>query len=223
MVRTCVLACLFGAFTRASAQLDTLPKWRATSEVLQLCFVNVNVAVERTVPHGSHGILLAYRPSLRSDGEVGGLNGQFGDYTNQNAWNWLYESFTLGTTNLFWTGRGRESFIRVDGLYRHWWFDVKMAHYDNDEGYRFNGLRNERQEVLAVKFLYGTVWMKRFGGNRNRWLIIESFAGLGLRWNTARFRTRNGTVYDVYHEDLSETFKQTEPSVHCGFRFGLGG
>ena len=222
MVRTCVLACFFGVLTRASAQQDTLPTWKATSEVIQLFFVNLNVAVERTVPYGSHGVLLAYRPSLRSGGEVGSLHGQFGSYGNQNAWNWLYESFTLGTTNTFWTSRSRSWFVRVDGLYRRWWFDDKMARFDNDEGYRFDGLRSERQDVLALKLLSGPCRMKMFGGQRRRWLIDEAFWGLGLRWNTARFRTRNGTVGDVYREDLSETFRVTEPSLHFGFRMGLG-
>ena len=73
----------------------------------------MNVSVERAVPYGYHGILLAYRPSLRDEGEVYGIQGQFGDYWNQNSWNWLYQSFTIGSTNTFWLGRGQGEFSVV--------------------------------------------------------------------------------------------------------------
>ena len=207
---------------RASAQQDTLPTWKATSEVIQLFFVNLNVAVERTVPYGSHGVLLAYRPSLRSGGEVGGLQGQFGSYGNQNSWNWLYQSFTIGSTNTMWLGSSHSDFLRLDALYRRWWFDDKMARYENVEGYRFDGSRTERQDVIALKVLFGTPWKKRIGKGKRSWLIVENYYGLGIRWTTARFWTHTGTVGDVTRQDFSETFRQTEGALHVGVRMGIG-
>lgn len=203
-------------------QQDSVPTWRVSSEMLQLFFVNVNVAVERAVPYGCHGVILAFRPSLRAGGEVGGLQGQFGDYRNQNSWNWLYQSFTIGSTNTLWLGRDQREFLRIDALYRRWWFDDKVARYENDEGYRFDGFRTERQDVFALKVLYGPGLKRRWGKGKRTWLIIESYCGLGIRWSTARFRTHFGVVGDLNREAYAETFRSFEPSLHTGFRLGLG-
>jgi hypothetical protein len=207
---------------RMFAQQDSVPTWRVSAEMLQLFFVNANASVERAVPYGYHGVLLAYRPSLREGSEVGGIQGQFGGYTTQNSWNWLYQSFTVGSTNTFWLSRDQSEFIRIDALYRHWWFNDKMASYDNVEGYRFDGLRTERQDVFALKVLYGPTLKRKLGKGKRNWLIIESYCGLGIRWSTARFRTHYGIVGDLPRQEYVETFRSIEPSLHTGFRMGLG-
>lgn len=208
--------------TRTFCQQDSVPRWRVSSELLQLFFVNVNVAVERASPYGCHGVVLAFRPSMRTSGEVWGLQGQFGDYRNQNSWNWLYQSFTIGSTNTLWLGRGQREFIRVDALYRYWWFDNKVARYGNDEGYRFDGSRTERQDVFALKVLYGPSLKRKLGKGTRTWLIIETYCGLGIRWSTARFRTHYGIVGDLPRQEYVETFRSIEPSLHTGLRMGFG-
>lgn len=205
----------------STAQLDSLQRWRVTSELMQVFFLNFNAHVERNVEHGSHGLLLAYRPSRQSGGEVGGAHGQFGDYSLQNSWNWLYQSVSVGTTHKFWSGRADRYFFEVDLIYRHWWFDRKWASYPNVEGYRFDGLRSERQDVFAIKVLWGeSSWLgrQRQGGRR---YLLESFAGLGWRWKKQRYMTHTGTVYDEPRSDHIENYSNSLPSIHAGFRFGM--
>ena len=221
MHRVAVFVLLILSSLGSTAQLDSLQRWRVTSELIQMFFLNFNAQIERNVGHGSHGLLLAYRPSMRSGGEVQGVQGQFGGYSLQNSWNWLYQSVSVGTTHKFWSGREDRYFFEVDLIYRHWWFDRKWASYPNDEGYRFDGLRSERQDVFAIKVLWGeSSWLgrQRQGGRR---YLLESFAGLGWRWKKQRYMTHTGAVYDEQRSDHVENYSNSIPSIHAGFRFGM--
>lgn len=203
-----------------NGQVDSIHRWRISTEYLQLCFVNVNVNLERVVRYGSHGLVLAYRPSLRSGGEVRGSFGLFGDYGTQNAWNWIHQSFTIGSTHRMDLEKGR-SFLQFDAIYRRWWLNNKWVSYPNVEGYGFDGSRTEVQDVMAVKAYYGrTAWLGRSGRNNRRY-YVEMLTGLGWRWRTQRFTTHTGTVLEVERMNYNETFHQSTPSINLGMRLGF--
>lgn len=219
MPRALLLLVLVIASARSTAQHDTLPKWKVTTEVPQLFLVNPTVVIERVLRYGSHGLFVSYRPSLRSGGGLSGPTGLFGDYLIQNAWNWLYQSVAVGTTQSITYGRSRRPFLRIEVLYRHWWFDRKWMSYENGKGGRFEGLRSERQDVFALKALAGYSWRPALRNGKR--LIVEAYGGPGVRWKNTHFITHTGTVYEEPRTDYTETDRFVTPSVHLGLRMGV--
>ncbi len=100
---------------------------------------------------GMHG---GYRPSLWSGGEIPS-GGAGSSYFSINHRNFMYQALTLGPLVRYHLGSDQRTFLELDAFHRVWWFDRKQVSYDNVESLRFEGLRSERQDVTAIRLLWG--------------------------------------------------------------------
>lgn len=184
----------------------------------QFIFNDYSISAEKFFGRHTIGLTLGYKPSTKSSGEVSGGAGLFGAYEDQNMWNGLYDAVTIGLNSKYYFGKENRFYGDFCLFYRNWWFENKYARYDNVEGYRFDGLRTEEQNVYGLKLLigYSTYILKR---NRNS-IVIDFYAGIGVRNKSLWFRTYEGLVYETYHDFYSERRNHFSVGPQAGFKIG---
>lgn len=133
-------------------------------------------------------------------------------------WNGLYEAVTIGLNSKYYFGKGRRFYGDFGLFYRNWWFENKYAKYDNVEGYRFDGFWTEEQNVYGMKLLagYSTYILK---GTSNS-IIIDFYAGIGLRNKSLWFQTFDGLVNDTHCDFYNERRNHFSVEPQAGFKVG---
>jgi hypothetical protein len=184
----------------------------------QFFFNDYSISAEKFFGRHTIGLTLGYRPSTKSGGEIHGGSGLYGIYEDQNMWNGLYQAATIGLISKYYFGKRDRSFVDVGLFYRNWWFEKKYARYENMEGYRFDGLRTEEQNVYGLKLMVGhsTYLLK---GNSNS-LIIDFYAGIGIRNKSLWFRTYDGMVDDTYYDFYNEKRSHLSVGPQAGIKIG---
>jgi hypothetical protein len=150
---------------------------------------------------------------------VNGGMGLFGDYLDQNFWNPLYNAITIGLNSKYYLTPKKHLFYEAHLFYRHWWFNNKDCEYDNVEGYQFDGIRTERQNVLGLKALFGSSF--KINLNSKVKPIFDLYCGIGVRYKNYRFKTYNGTVGDTYVNYWKDKGSIWKPSIHLGLKIGV--
>lgn len=185
----------------------------------QFIFNDYTLSVEKLMGRHTLGLSLGFRPYSKGEGEVKGINGLMGDYEYQNMWNGLYNAGTIGINSKYYLGKKQKFFGELQLFYRNWWFDNKQAVYDNIEGYRFDGLRSEEQNVYGLKLLAGRS-SRLITGDRNA-LVLDFYAGIGIRYKTFWFKTDGGMVNDEYFGYRVDTGKRLNVGPQAGVKIGL--
>lgn len=196
----------------------------------QYIFHDFPLYFEKAIKRKAFGLTVSYRPSLKNSGEIHGGAGLAGYYIDQNFLNAMYNAITVGLNAKYFLHKRKNMFLEADFFYRYWWFNNKNCHYDNVEGYRFNATRTEKQDVYGLKFLFGNSFQSK-AKSRNK-LVLDLYCGVGLRFKTYVFETRNGTVNDIYYSYKKETGSTASPqgrimsgipvSPQGGIRLGIG-
>ena len=163
--------------------------------------------------------MFSYRPSTQKEGEIRGITGLGGSYSSQNFWNHLYEAVTIGLNSKYFLSEKRTFFLEANIFFRHWWFDNKYGKFDNVEGYRFDGLRTERQNVYGLKLYIGHSFSIK--SEQKVKPIFDLYSGIGVRYKEYEFETYNGTVLDVYHNYKKDIGNYWTPTLHLGVKIGL--
>jgi hypothetical protein len=167
-----------------------------------------------------YGIFFSYRPSTQDSGLVKGAGtGAAGGYA-QPHFNKLYNSYTVGLYQKTYLNNDMDLFLETDIFYRNWRFKNKQARFDNVEGYRFNGMRTENEDVYGLKVLIGKTYMLTRRESRLG-LYFDLYGGLGIRHQQQTFETYDGYVNDIYYDYKKERFLYTQPSVQGGVKLGL--
>lgn len=185
----------------------------------QFIFNDYTLSVEKLMGRHTLGLSLGYKPSTKEGGEVKGGSGLFGYYEDQNMWNDLYNAATIGLNSKYYFGKKQKFFGELQLFYRNWWFDNKQAIYKNIEGYRFDGLRSEEQNVYGLKLMAGRS-SRILKGDRNA-LALDFYAGIGLRYKTFWFKTAEGMVGDEYFGYRVDTGKRFNVGPQVGLKIGL--
>ena len=199
----------------------------------QYLFGDYPVKVEYLFRRQSVGIILGYKPATSNGGHLG--DKVVPQYVDMNIISNVYNAVTVGLSTKFFFKKKGSAFIEGEVFYRHWWFDDKEYSFSLANAYRFSGIRTERQEVRGGKIVFGITHVSS-STSRIKW-VLEPFIGVGLRFKSYHFETRNGTVndrhYDYYAEDGSwqEEEKVIEEKAigrlksitpQAGIRFGIG-
>ena len=210
----------FGFYLKA--QKVELPEFTMSTYPIQFLFNEYSLNFEKLFAQKqTAGFLLSYRPSTKNSGEFeGGGHGVFGDYSSQNYFNPYYNSFTFGLNTKRYISKRNNIYLDLLGFYRHWWFENKTISFDNEEGYRFNGLRTEHQNVYGIKLLIGNTSI--ISTNSRIKPFLDIYFGLGVRYKAADFKTFNGTVNDIYYDYRNDKNYFWLPSAHFGIKFGAG-
>lgn len=185
----------------------------------QFIFNDYNLQVEKRMGRHSLGLILGYRPAVKKGGEINGVVGMLGDYEYQNMWNGLYNAATIGLNSKYWLGKKQRNYGELQLFYRNWWFDNKNASFQNKEGYRFDGLRSEEQNVYGLKLMIGRSY-RIIKGNRNA-MVLDIYAGLGLRYKTLWFETTEGMVDDEYYGYRVDTGHRWNLGPQGGLKIGF--
>lgn len=185
----------------------------------QFIFNDYILSVEKWMGRHTLGLSLGYRPSTQDGGEVEGGSGLMGYYEHQNMWNELYNAGTIGLNSKYYFGESRKFFGELQLFYRNWWFDNKQAIYTNIEGYRFDGLRSEEQNVYGLKLMAGRSF-RLIKGNRNA-LVVDIYAGIGVRYKTLWFETTEGMVGDKYFSYRVDTGHGINAGPQAGLKIGF--
>ncbi len=192
--------------------------YRLSTNPLQYYFTGYNITLERVQQRFLFGFDLTFKPSYCNSCPVeGGGHGLFGNYWHQNYWNRNYNSITITVYPKFYYA-DLKKYFSPQPYYRNWWFHQKEASYDNVEGYRFDGLRNELQHVLGIRFLFGKTYTFQLSSDY-KFLLDYSF-GPGIQYHWMQLETFAGTVYDIYHDYLHEY--QTSFALNFQIRLQLG-
>lgn len=220
-----VLALLLANESNAQEMTTPSPRWSYSTEVLQSAMLHFNLRVQRSHGRWDFGVHGGYRPSLWSGGEIP-AGGPGNSYFNINHRNWIYQALTLGPVVRYHFAEDGRNFVELDAFHRIWWFDRKDVFYDNVESLRFEGTRSERQDISAIRLLWGGHSSKLLDRSGSRALVLEVFAGLGARIRAMRFTTHEGSLnsYDPpieVTEDRVDRYRFVTPTVHLGLRLVL--
>ena len=210
----------FFSYKFSVSQDSTEVKLRITTIPIQLCFYDFPINIEKSFNQFTAGVITSYRLSTRNSGRVSGGVGLLGGYQTQNFWNPFYNALTIGLNSKYYFAKEKHDFIESILFYRYWWFNYKDCEYNNVEGYNFQGTRTERQDVLGLKLLYGQSFTIKVKSKVKP--IIDLYVGLGLRYNTYKFETFNGTVKGIYYDYKQDTGNSWAPSFHFGLKLGIG-
>lgn len=204
---------------KAHAQSDTIESLRISTIPVQYFFLDFPFIIEKSYQRHTLGVLISYRPSTKSSGEIPGITGLGGEYIYQNYWNPLYNGVTAGFVSKYYLSEKRKSFLEADLFYRFWWFNNKDAIFDNVEGYRFEGTRTERQHIAGLKLLFGS--SKKLPSKSRYQPFLDTYFGLGVRYKYYQFETYDGFVWDQYYDYKKDQGNLWLPSIHVGVRIGL--
>jgi len=199
-------------------------RWSYSTEVFQNTMLHFNIRAYHSHGRWAFGVHGGFRPSLRSGGEIP-AGGPGNSYFNINHRNWMYQAVTLGPVARYHLKDGR-SFMELDAFHRIWWFDRKDVFYDNVESIRFNGLRSERQNISAIRLLWGAHSATRVDRSGRHALVVEGYSGFGVRTRNMRFTTHEGTL-DSFDppievtEDRVDRYRFVTPTIHLGLRLAL--
>lgn len=200
-------------------------RWSYGTEVIQTGMLNLNLRAQRSFGRWAFGVHVGYRPSLWSGGEIPS-GGAGSSYFSMNHRNWMYQALTIGPLVRYHFGPNASSFLELDAFHRIWWFDRKQVLYDNVESLRFEGLRSERQNVTAVRFLWGATSTPRANHSKRRAVVMEGFAGVGVRVKHALLVTHEGVLNHYLTpvqvtEDREDRYRFVTPTLHLGVRLVL--
>lgn len=178
-------------------------------------------SLERVKNKYCYGATLGYRPSFQQSGEVVGGSGLLGSYSIQNWNNGLYEAVTGELNGKIYPFDDFEFFIETVFFYRFWWFDKKMASYDNVENISldFNGLRTERVHVFGLKCLVG--FSTNFNSGSRFSCNLDVFGGLGFRYRNLWYHTQNLNSNGTFSEPTIQKMKYWVPSLQLGLKVGI--
>ena len=202
-----------------------IPQWTFGTEISQTAMLHLNVRAQRRHQRWAFGIHGGYGPSSWSEGEIPS-GGAGSSYFSINHRNWMYQAVTIGPLVRYHFAAGGLSFVELDAFYRVWWFDRKEVSYHNVESLRFSGLRSERQDISAIRLLWGASSAPRPDRSKKRTVIMEGSAGNGLRTRRMEFVTHEGRLdhYDPpvdVTEDRVDRIRFVTPTIHCGMRLLL--
>lgn len=177
--------------TRKSIRISVLPT--------QFIFTDFPVIFEYATGKFTFGISPSVKFSTQNSGEIiGGGSGAAGYYTDQNMYNKLYDALTISLNSKYYFREKDRVYFETILFYRHWWFDKKFAKYDNVEGYSFNELRTEHQNIFGIKLLMGKTFV--LWENSKLHPIIDCYFGVGCRYKMYDFETLDNilNVIDTY-------------------------
>lgn len=185
-------------------------------------FRHANFRVHRELGRWDLGLRADYRPSFSSSISLEGNAG--GTYASSNFRNWNYQAVGLGPIVRLNLGNERRMIFELDAFHRLWWFNRKQTSYDSVESHSFNGLRSERQQVTAVRLLWG--------GRGRAWRIssakaisVEGLVGFGFRWKQLRYTTHEGVIgRNDFARTCAECIEASSyytPSAHASVRIAL--
>lgn len=214
---------IFLSIIRFSHAQDTTlhATFRVMTIPSQFVVLDFPLIIEKIVKRHSIGILLSYRPSTQNSGEIRGSgSGMYGDYIYETFQNKLNNGVTIGVSTKYYMPQWYNLFFEGDLFYRYWWFENKDCYYNNVEGYRFDGIRTESQNVYGLKLLIGRSFELK--SNAKVKFLLDIYGGVGIRYRTYVYETVDGTVNDQYYSYLRETGTNITPSLQLGIKVGIG-
>jgi hypothetical protein len=200
---------------------DTLEfKYRISILPTQFVFRDIPITFEKVFKRHTIGLTIEYKPSTQKSGEINSMSiGMLGGYEDQNFVNRIYNAATIGLNSKYYLFKHDKIFIDAELFYRLWWFDNRLCSFDNVEGYRFNGTRTERQNVIGLKLLSGISCKIKLTSKLKT--LIDLYGGFGIRYHYEEFETYNGTVGDIYYSYKKDIFNYWWPSLQLGVKIGV--
>lgn len=205
----------------AHAQDTTLhATFRVMTIPSQFVVLDFPIVIEKIIKkRHSIGLLFSYRPSTQNSGEIR-AGGAGSDYVYQNFQNKMNNAVTVGLSTKYYMPQWYNLFFEADLFYRYWWFENKDCYYNNVEGYSFDGIRTEHQNVYGLKMLIGRSFELK--SNAKVKFVLDIYGGLGMRYRTYTYETVDGTVNDQYYPYLKETGTNFSFSPQIGIKIGVG-
>lgn len=92
--------------------------------------------------------------------------------------------------------------------------------YDNDLGFRFDGIRTDRVNVLGCKLLVGEI----FDLYQNKYVSLNfcPYFGIGFRYTFYQYEIFEGTVNDKFYSYLKVNDEDWYITPQIGFMCGVG-
>jgi len=201
-------------------QLPGSRGYRILTTPTQYIFNDYPLSFEKIRNRQTFGITGSFKLSTKAGGEVRSTgSGMFGGYSSDNMRNDLYNGYTIMLNSKFYPGKGKSFFVEGILFYRRFWFDNKYAKFDNVEGYSFEGIRTERQNVYGFQLQCGfSFYILR---SRRTHPMIEIYAGMGACYKEAKFETEKGIINDVYYDYKKELYFSWSPSFNAGIKVGI--
>ena len=203
------------------AQEIKIIKYRIMTIPTQFVVNDYNLGVERVFKRNTLGFQLGFRPATQFSGEVKSIiHGLYGDYSNQNFVNKLYNGFTFGLNSKYYLTSQNRFYVEALIFYRYWWFNNKNCYLNSVEEGSFSGTRTESQNVFGLKVLFGRSFQIRTSFKLKP--ILDLYCGVGVRYKSYVFDTYNGTVGDIYYTYNQEAYQYWVPSIQGGIKIGVG-
>jgi hypothetical protein len=200
-------------------QDSTGVKYRITVTPTQFVLLDFPLTIERVFKRHTIGLTIAYRPSIKNSGKIGGGNGNGGVYKDRNFLNPFYNAITIGFNSKYYFNTKKNLFLDANVFYRYWWFDKKDIEYDGEKD-DFKGIRSERQQVVGFKLLFGRSFQLKTKSKVKP--IVDLYCGAGMRYKTYVFETFDGTINDTYYTYYKEEMRGWLPSIQAGVKLGVG-
>jgi len=192
-----------------------------STEVFQSAMRHFQVRGYRCGGRVSFGLHAGYRPTFGDRTNIREMVGLFSGHTLNNHFNGVYQAVTAGPIIRYHLGKDRRGFLEMELLYRHWWYHRRYVAFDGWSS-QFEGIRTERQNVYAVKLLWGGYSLTRLRVGPGGRVLFEGFGGIGWRWKDMAWTMHEGTLNGEDMVEVSGGRSWWLPSAHMGIRVGVG-
>jgi hypothetical protein len=188
---------------------------------LEFALLNFEMNVAIGNERARYGVYFGYRPGTQESGAVTTVgHGAYGGYGSSNAFNRMYDSYTIGLYQKTYLLKKQKIYAELDVYYRNWSFKDKHASFENVEGYSFDGIRTEHIDVYGLKLVGGkTIYLTR--KDKKIKPYIDVYVGLCFRHQEHTYETQDGTVNDTYYIYKKDHFSYNYPTPQAGLKLGF--
>jgi len=215
-----IFSLLFFTFLHAFP-ISAQPTIEISAKPLEFALLHFELHAAIGNERARYGAYFGYRPATQEEGALTTLgHGAYGGYGSSNAFNRMYNSYTIGVYYKRYLLQKQKIYAELDVYYHNWNFEDKYASFENVEGYSFDGVRTENVNVYGLKLVGGkTIYLTK--KDKKIKPYIEVYAGLGLRHRDETYGTKNGTVNEAYYVYKKDHFSYNYPTPQAGLKLGL--
>lgn len=144
-------------------------------------------------------------------------------YDLNQAVNPHHQAIRLATGPVFYTDESRRRFVQFAYFLRHWWLTNQRIQIDRHSSDDIDVLRTDRTNAYGIKLFMGTTGtlFHSLEDEEPSPLTYALYMGVGLRYKTFWYESRDGTIGGQVVNYLFERGQYWTPSVHLGLRLNL--
>lgn len=192
----------------------------------QLIFPEILLTYEHFIASKmSISFSLGYKIPIAQEGNIKVYGfGLFAEYDYYYMLNKYSNGIYTSIAPTFYPNSKNQFFLQPELFYRYYWFTDKNLIFDTDGKDFYNAIRSEKNHVIGLKLLVGRNTLIELKNNIT--INIRVYGGVGFRYKTYIYESKNSKTYDQYGEETIVPYKIEKgvfyfPAPQIGVKIGL--